>query len=197
METKTAPDRGLVLRQRGLSRRLSTLFADLERDPQLQSLFVESPMALLGTEVFGKELTDQQISAANRFLFSVISNQRLHKWATEYSQIAPSRTPVQQAEDLARAFIEFGDQALMLGLIELASTGTEIPGLLRAALIVKSETYASGCEKHSWFIVKVSGLEMDQSVFVLPASFVRVIAERLVDRAQELSRSKLGSAAPF
>jgi hypothetical protein len=174
----------LVLHTTGLGRRIKELFDALSRNDELQNTFIESPIEVIGSEILGINYTKEQASAVNRFIFSVLANKDLQKWATDYDKANVGKTviPEQRFKDLAQAFIKFGDPTLMEALLQSAASGADIPGLVKAALIVKAESVAIG----NWFIYKVSGRLLGDEDVVLPAVQVQRIAEQLVARAQQL-----------
>lgn len=187
-------DKRLVLKNNLLSRRIASLFNELSQNEELQKTFIESPMEVIGHEVLEKNYTPEQASAVNKFIFSVLANEELQKWYAKYDAENAGRelTPEQRLEDLATAFIRFGDPSLvaglslMTGLIEIAATGAEVPGISRAAIIVKAESVAVG----NWFVYKVSGRTFGRDEFIFPAAQVQKIAEQLLARARELKETR-------
>jgi hypothetical protein len=182
-------ERRLLLENRRLSRRVVTLFNELNEDESLQEAFIESPIEVIGQEVLRKTYNPEQASAVNKFIFSVLANERLQQWSAEYDRENAGRdlTAEQRLQYLAKAFTEFGDPSLMEGLLEMASTGVDIPGLTRASVAVKAESVAIG----NWFVYKVSGRDFGDDNRVLPAAQVQKIAEQLVNRAQQLKQEGL------
>ena len=177
----------LVLKRRGLARRTQTLFQELDRDEQLQRSFIASPAEVIGHELLGESYTPEQATAVNQFLFSVLASDGLRRWSAEYdaAHAGQSITPEQHLHDLAEAFMRHGDASIMKGLMQMAETGVNITGLTQAALFVKQESVAIG----TWFVYKVSGVNLDDEQPVLPAALVQKIAQQLLRRAQELKRN--------
>lgn len=182
-------ERRLLLENRKLSRRVATLFIELDEDESLQRAFIESPAEVIGQEVLRKTYTPEQASAVNKFIFSVLANERLQQWSGEYDRENAGRelSTEKRLQDLSRAFAEFGDPSLMEGLLEIASAGVDIPGLTQASLFIKAESVAVG----NWFVYKVSGRVLGDDRIVLPAAQVQRIAEQLVTRAQQLKQQGL------
>lgn len=185
-------DSRLVLTNRVLSNRTANLFAELVSNESLRDAFIDTPAEIIGKEVLGESFTRQQASAVNRFIYSVLSNEDLLKWVSEYQiDERDKETSIgnidrhRRTDDLAKAFIKYGDQSLMTSLIEIASTGAIIPGVDNASVIVKADSVAVG----NWFVYKVSGRVFGDDILILPPAQVQVLAEALVKRAQELKQA--------
>jgi hypothetical protein len=174
----------LVLKNQDLSQRLSAVFADLSRDEDLQRRFIDSPADVIGRDVLGEAYTTQQASAAGKFLYGVLANEELQRWAREYKAANSGRElpPEERLEALASAFLKYGDATLVAGLLEVFGTRVvDLPGLTRASLIVKADSVAIG----NWFIYKVAGRVFGDRGLIFPPMQVQRLAEQLVAQARQ------------
>lgn len=188
----------LVLTNRMLCNRAAKLFAELASDECLRDAFIDTPAEVIGQEILGESFPREQASAVNRFIYSVLSNEELHKWVSEYDPNGGGKegssgeaSRQQRTADLAKAFVKFGDQSLMTSLIEMTSSGVNIQGLASDSLIVKAESVAVG----NWFVYKVSGKIFGDDTLILPAAQVQLLADALLKRANELKQAGVLASA--
>lgn len=138
-ETLTAADlgnSGLVLRVSGLRGRISRLFDELGHNQGLRHTFIDQPMTVMLQRVFpdrAGKVPAQEISRANRFLFSVLANDQFRVWADGYQSdlLAEMTRTGTRPEDLdrmriltdtANAMMEFGDADIVRPLLESSAS---------------------------------------------------------------------------
>ncbi len=175
-------DERLILKNHQISRRVATLFSELSENEKLQKMFIESPAEVIGQEILGQDYTPEQASAVNKFIFAILANDELPRWAAKYDaeNAGKELTPEKRRADVVEAFVKYGDKSLMTGLVDIAATGALVPGIDKAAIIIKTESWVSG----NWFIYKVSGLVFGEET-TIPIDLVQRVAEQLVARAKE------------
>lgn len=175
-------DERLILKNHQISRRAATLFRDLSENEELQKMFIESPAEVIGQEILGQDYTPEQASAVNKFIFAILANDELPRWAAKYEaeNAGKELTPEKRRADIVKAFVEYGDTSLMTGLLDIAATGALVPGIDKAALIIKADSWVVG----NWFIYKVSGLDFGEET-TIPVELVQQVAEQLVIRAKQ------------
>ena len=136
----------LVANGISLRKRISDLFDELEKNPELAKVFVRNPALVLQSKVLPEfEVMDEDsINAANQLLFSVLSNDKFMKWTQDYGAKlidqynktgkVPDKKKILRA--FAKGIIEYGDPKILSDLLEIPQKQIE------------SE---SGLVEHWWF----------------------------------------------
>ncbi len=119
----------LTVKGISLRERVSDLFDELEKNPELAQVFVRNPILVLQMKIlpeFGVSDADS-INAANQFLYSALSNDKFVEWLENYrTEIInqynetgkrPSRKEVLQ--QFAKGLIENGDPRILSDLLEI------------------------------------------------------------------------------
>jgi len=160
----TPPDDLLVFHYEGLASRSQKFFDALGESDALVEEFVTDPVRILSEQVLPlpESLSDVEIGKANRFLYSLLSNERFMRWAEEWQKEHESairttgegeeaRVAVQIAReelfrDLAHALWEYGDRETLnsiigLDLEEAAQERDLTPDLTPAELLAEESNF--------------------------------------------------------
>lgn len=103
----------------------------MSKDPVMLQAFLQNPTGILSKSLVPKKLLEspQRISEANRFLFSVFSNDAFRDWMRDYQSKITSNTIVVSKEsiqkDVARAFLDYGDPAVMYSFLRISEKKTK------------------------------------------------------------------------
>lgn len=186
----------LEIKQKDLQKNLLKLFAEMQKDKKLMNSFIHNPTKHIANFVMGKKLPPQQISEANRLLFSLIANDDMVKWLNTYREYEREGEIDKKkfAVDFAREIGKLGDENILISLVSNAVQGYGIPGMGEAAYqCVCNETpnkYSCACTP-----VAKNQLPVPDGIMVRP-EMLRALAEHLISYAKDLSREgKLSNLA--
>jgi len=121
--------RPLILKEENLRQNTIALFEELKRDPEARESFIRNPVGQVSANIFQRDVSPQHLSDANRFLFSMLANDKFRQWLDNY----PSETNGQKvtreqfSRDFAKALIEYGDQNIFISMLKHASDGFGLP----------------------------------------------------------------------
>jgi hypothetical protein len=137
----------LIVKGISLRKRVSDLFDELEKNPELAQVFVRNPILVLESKIlpeFGVSDEDS-INAANQFLYSVLSNDKFMKWLENYQTKLinqynktgklPSKKKVLQ--QFAKGLIENGDPKILRDLLEISPKTVASTYLARNAAVLE------------------------------------------------------------
>jgi len=135
--------RPLILKEENLRQNTIALFEELKRDPEARESFIRNPVGQVSANIFQRDVSPQHLSDANRFLFSMLANDKFRQWLDNY----PSETNGQKvtreqfSRDFAKALIEYGDQNIFISMLKHASDGFGLPAFSPVAqqLVIGSE----------------------------------------------------------
>lgn len=187
----------LVLRKEGISRRSAELFNELNVNEELRKEFIRNPAQLISERVMQHSLPPGQVSAGNRFLFSLLANEKFRTWLKVYSrQLEKEKIPEEERlRAFAEAAIKYGDENIVASLTDLASSGYGIPGITNFAYqftsgFVTPTSQANEANLSQNFNMSsqqnTSGTGIDSEILINPA-ILRAILEQLIAQAEELS----------
>jgi hypothetical protein len=199
--SKASPSQGLLLKVPGLQKKTSALFKELEGSSKLKKSFIQNPSGVLSPKLLGKKVSKQQVSDANRLLFSILANDKFLNWVDSYATENRGKkvSKEQFSRDFADAVLKFGDQNILGSLIQSASRGG-IPGLggeVFQQLIINNAAgqaiatpvnQPSTSDQTLRSSQNFNGIGFGDLTVINPA-VMRAITEQLVDRAKELSRA--------
>ncbi len=120
----------LVLKHEDLRGSVAGLFGELNGSQRLQKIFINDPSRVVLSAILPKGAgmpSDQRLSEANRFLFSLLANGDFRDWAREYQEKlneglrsgALNPKDIDKgtlAQDLVEAFGRYGDPSLITAL---------------------------------------------------------------------------------
>ena len=118
-----------------IRKRVSDLFDELKKNPQLAQVFIQNPILVLQTKTLPELQTLDQdaTNAANQFLFSVLTNDKFIKWLenyqnkliSQYNKNATLPSKKQVLQEFAKSIIENGDPKIVSDLLELTPKNLE------------------------------------------------------------------------
>ncbi len=185
-------EEGLVLRMPGLRYEVQEFFEQLGRDSRERERFVRNPTQVMLSRFFpGQEVPPQELSDANRFLFSALANDEFRIWMEVYQErlradLESGRTSAERPpnkervlRDTAAALAEYGDEDLLFSLLKVPDS--------KLSVVVVEVAIA-------WFIVALGHIVvtaidftpiMDDGPLVLDSVDLRGLSEQLLQHAQE------------
>ncbi|MFC4591417.1 hypothetical protein [Sphaerisporangium corydalis] len=186
-----------------VSSRLRSLYTTMLGDSQLQARFIQNPSSVLVQYGMASSITYEAASAANRLLFSILSNPAFREWLRSYAaqHLGTRLDSRQAAQDLTVAIRDFGDPNLISAMVESATVGQPIPGggfgPLANQLLVNnasgttvvtpvSSPSTSNQTIHSSSNFDGTGESLG-GPSVISSALLRTLAEQLTTRAQQLS----------
>lgn len=193
----------LILKMPGLHSGLTKLFRAL-RKSETREQFIHNPAKAISRYLPSLSLTATEVSHANRFLFSILANDKFKSWALSYQQeqmkayrknpdMKLSRNQITQ--DLARAYAEFGDKDLLLSLVNPLSLRAAPPKSVAISNYIHTHTVIL---QVGWAIILVVLTAIDFTPivdrpedvdFALSPAEMGAIADQLIARAKELRKS--------
>jgi len=179
----------LDLKQKDLQKNLLELFGEMQKDKRLMTSFIHNPTEHIANVIMRKKLPSQQISEANRLLFSLIANDDMVKWLNKYQGFERKGDidKKQFAVDFAKEIGKLGDENILISLVSNAVQGYGIPGLGEIAYqCVCNETP----NKQSCACTPVAKdqLPIPDGIMIRP-EMLRALAEHLISYAKDLSRA--------
>jgi hypothetical protein len=140
----------LTVKGVSLRKRVSDLFDELEKNPELAQVFVRNPILVLQMKILPElGVSDEDsINAANQFLYSALANDKFMEWLEDYrTEIInqynetgkrPSKKEVLQ--QFAKGLIENGDPKILSDLLKISpktieSTYAELPAVVEHVAI--------------------------------------------------------------
>jgi hypothetical protein len=138
-----------------VNRRVGALFTAMSSDFLLRQQFVTDPAQVLAEYVDGESLSAEIAAAANRLLYSVLSNPGLLRWISGYASQHKQGASAGQDFDrkFARAVARHGDEQTVLTLIAGASdtqdrftTQSRLLLAIIAALALRGRSVFDGTE---------------------------------------------------
>lgn len=199
----------LVLEHDGLRTSVADLFAVMRGDAKVRQLFVSNPTDVILTSIlpdYQGKLSDQRVSEANRFLFSLLANDDFRGWAGKYqakinADIAAGRITVDTldrgtvVQDMAKAMARHGDEPMMVAMLNRpgnkASDGLSTEVELNVEVTI--ETYIAVAAVLILVLVLIDFNVNDPADKALQtkvsASQMRSLADHLTRHAQRLKAS--------
>jgi hypothetical protein len=186
-----------------LRKRVSDLFDELEKNPELAQVFIRNPFLVLQSRVLPEfaVMNEDSINAANQLLYSVLSNDKFMKWAEEYGAKLIDRFnktgKVPDKKEMLRAFakgiIEYGDPRILSDLLEIPQQLDEsVSGLvehwwLYYHIIMVIEFYYFFT--YDYIVVapdRISLLDEKQKMVTISPKELKALTERLIKHAKKM-----------
>ncbi|MBA7603339.1 hypothetical protein ES703_10446 [subsurface metagenome] len=177
----------LEIKPKDLKKNILALFEEMDKDDKLRESFIHNPTGHITAKVMKRKLPPQQISEANRLLFSLISNDEMIKWLNNYNieQKDKEMDKKQFVIDFANKIKELGDQNIIVSIISNAAFNNGIPGLSDVAYqCVCNETP----NKNSCACTPVAKDSIPVDLNINPG-LLRSITEHLISYAKDLSNT--------
>jgi hypothetical protein len=181
----TSKSRRLAVTPKGMRNNLIVLYERLEKSERLRDSFISDPTGHISRRVMQKRLPRQQVSEANRLLFSLLANEKMVRWLKNYRQVSGRGKIDRQkfALDFAKQVQRLGDDNIMAGVIANAARGYGIPGLTNVAYqCVVNETP----NKYDCACTPVSKDSIPADLGVRP-ELVRSMTRHLIRHATDLA----------
>ena len=196
MTTKKATKSKLEIKHKDLQKNVLRLFEEMQQNKSMMDSFIHNPTEQIVNKVMRKKLPPQQISEANRLLFSLIANDEMLNWLNNYNKdMSGGKIDKKQfAMDFAKEISKLGDENILVSLISNAVQGYGIPGLGDIAYqCVCNET--PNKNECACTPVAKDQLSLPDGVRIKP-EMLRAITEHLVSYAKKLrSEGKLSNLA--
>lgn len=182
----------LEIKPKEMRKRLIALFDKIDKDEKIRESFIRNPSQYISNDVMNQNLPPQQLSEANRLLFSLMSNDTMLEWLKTYQsqEVGAKFNKKQFLQDFAKKIAALGDENIIASIVSNASLGYGIPGLGDVAYqCVYNETpnkYEFACTPVSKD-PKVPGLNIRPEM-------LRALTDSLIDHAKELGNSSLSGA---
>lgn len=178
----------LEIKQKDLQKNLLNLFTEMQKDKKLMNSFIHNPTEHIANVVMRKKLPRQQVSEANRLLFSLIANDDMVEWLNTYKghEREGEMDKKQFAVDFAREIGRLGDENILISLVSNAVQGYGIPGMGEIAYqcVCNETTNKNSC---ACTPVAKNQLPIPDGIMVRP-EMLRALAEHLISYAKDLSR---------
>lgn len=120
----------LIVKGISLRKRVSDLFNELEKNPELAEVFIRNPILVLQSKVLPEfaVLAEEEINAANQFLFSVLSNDKFMKWlenyqtklVDQYNKTGKLPNKKKLLQQFTKGLIESGDPKILSDILEIS-----------------------------------------------------------------------------
>ena len=177
-----------------LRKRVSDLFDELEKNPELAQVFIRNPIIVLQSKIFPEFPTfdEDTINKANQFLFSVLSNDKFMKWLENYQKETinrynksgklPSKKKVLQ--EFAKGLIENGDPKILNDLLEVSTKTVE---QLNASRMIEMDFLVSNKNFAIWeylFLIRISVFVYNYDYFTYQAAGIGKIDS--IDEQQKI-----------
>lgn len=185
MKTNVFPKPKFELKSRKMQQSLEKFFEEIDADKNLQELFIQNPSGIISEKVMQNKMPPQQLSEANRLLFSLISNDKMMEWLNKYSEIhkAEKIDNKKFAADFAKAIAEVDDTNIIVSIVNNAALGFGLPGFTNNAYqCVCNETWKT---ETSCTCTPVS--KYPTNLGTVTPETLRAISEHLIKYAKKLN----------
>jgi hypothetical protein len=177
-----------------LRKRVSDLFDELEKNPELSNAFIRNPIVVLQTKIFPEfpKFDIDQTNEANQFLFSVLSNDKFVQWLEKYQKQTiknynnsgklPSKRKVLQ--EFAKGLIENGDPKILSDLLDTSQKTIE---QLNSSKMIEMDFIVSNKNFAIWeylFLIRISLFVYNYYYFTYQAAGIGKID--IIDEQQQI-----------
>lgn len=185
----------LVLKDLDLVAKTDAFYADLKSDASLQDAFINDPTRVMTQNLLpggiAYSIPQQQISNANRLLYSIVANDGFRAWARSYQAELEKEGKFDKAQiekDFAAAVVRYGDSALVQSLME-SDNKLKVHGPRMDVVYVYDIAIAIEIVLVLVIVfVGVFGIPM-HARFTYKSGDLRLLVERMVARGKELQDS--------
>ena len=190
----------LVANGISLRKRVSDLFDELEKNPELAKVFIHNPSLVLQSKVLPEfeAMNEDSINAANQLLFSILSNDKFMKWTEEYgaklidqySKTGKFPDKKKILRSFAKGIIEYGDPTILSEILE-------IPQQLTSELVEHWWFYYHIIAFIEFFYIfnydyiivgpdRISLLDENQKIVTISPKELKSLAQQLVSYAKKI-----------
>ena len=173
------------LKSKKMQSELEKLFEQISTDKKLEHEFIQNPSKVISEKVMKNDMPKQQLSEANRLLFSLISNDKMLSWLNQYSESHKNKEIDNKkfALEFAKAVVEVDDKNIVISIVNNAALGFGIPGFTNNAYqCVCNEKWDT---KPSCACTPVS--KDNRSLGPVTPETLRAISEHLITHAKTLN----------
>jgi hypothetical protein len=193
----------LVANGISLRKRVSDLFDELEKNPELAKVFIRNPFLVLQSKVLPEfaVMNEDSINAANQLLYSVLSNDKFMKWAEtygaklidQYNKTGKIPDKKKMLRAFAKGIIEYGDPRILSDLLEIPKQLDESLSelvehwWLYYHIIVFIEFYYIFI--YDYIVVgpdRISLLDENQKIVTISPKELKSLAEQMVKHAKKM-----------
>ena len=195
----SADPRRLVLRKRDLGPRIRKLFEALAKEEKTRAAYVKDPCSTVLRTLFPREyakISRPRIANANRFLYTVLSNDAFRDWAGTYQRKLARTRRVdrgQMLHDLAVAMTKHAGPAFFKAMLEEQAAKAQVSArdastdLPDPAIILTYEVEV--LSKYAIVTFEDQTTELRKLKNVIPPAQMRAISQQLISRAKQLRKS--------
>ena len=129
----------LVTNGISLRKRISDMFDELQRNPELAQVFIKNPTMVLQSKLLPEfeEVDEELINAANQLLYSVLTNEKFMTWLEKYQNKLVNQYnetgKIPNKKTILRAFskgiLENGDPQILSNLLAVPPKTIEFSSL--------------------------------------------------------------------
>jgi hypothetical protein len=193
----------LVANGISLRKRISDLFDELQKNPELSQVFIKNPITVLQSKLLPefKDADEELINAANQLLYSVLTNEKFMNWLEKYhtklvnqyneTGKMPNKKTILQA--FTKGIMENGDPKILSDLLEvppkiIASTSL---GWRHVWYYVEYYAWAYIYFFYVWIFAfgpvdRVSLLDENKIIITIAPKELKLLAEQIVKHAKEI-----------
>ena len=177
-----------------LRKRVSELFDELEKNPELATSFIRNPIVVLQTKIFPElpKFDIDQTNEANQFLFSVLSNDKFMQWLEKYQKQTiknynnSGKLPTKQKvlQEFTKGLIENGDPKILSDLLDTSQKTIE---QLNSSKMIEMDFIISNKNFAIWeylFLIRISLFVYNYDYFTYQAAGIGKID--IIDEQQKI-----------
>lgn len=184
MEKPKNKKSSLEIKPKDLRKNVLALFEEISKNESVKNSFIHNPVEQITKKVMKRELPSQQISEANRFLFSLLANDEMVEWLNSYSKERKDEKldKKQFAVNFAKEISKLGDENIIISLVSNAVLDYGIPGITDVAYQC---VYHELPNKNEWACTPVAKDNSSPEMGIDPG-MLRSLTEHLISYAKEL-----------
>jgi hypothetical protein len=189
-----------------LRKRISDLFDELEKNPELAQVFIRNPVLVLQSKVLPEfeVMGEDEIDAANQLLYSVLSNDKFMNWTQEYGAKLinqynktgklPDKKKILRA--FAKGIIEYGDERILGDLLDMPQNFNGSEGLVEHwwfyyHIVLAIEFFYIFV--YDYIIVganRISLLDEKQQIVTISPKELKSLAEQMIKYSKKMRETK-------
>ncbi len=193
----------LVANGISLRKRISDMFDELQKNPELAQVFIKNPTMVLQSKLLPEfeEVDEELINAANQLLYSVLTNEKFMTWLEKYQNKLvnqynetgkiPSKKTILHA--FTKGILENGDPQILSNLLAVPPKTIESSSLGWRHVWYYVEYYAWAYVYffYVWIFAfgpvnRASLLDENQKIITISTKEIVAIAKQLVSYAKKI-----------
>lgn len=193
----------LVTNGISLRKRISEMFDELQRNPELAQVFIKNPTMVLQSKLLPEfeDVDEELINAANQLLYSVLTNEKFMTWLEKYQNklvnLYNETGKIPTKKTILRAFtkgiLENGDPQILSNLLAVPPKTIESSSLGWRHVWYYVEYYAWAYVYffYVWIFAfgpvnRASLLDENQKIITISTKELVAIAKQLVSYAKKI-----------